>query len=159
VVFTLSNDSASVIVDSTHGGRLASLRIHDAEVLLTDGPDDTTLTWGCYPMVPYAGRVRSGVVRFNNIEYQLPLTLPPHAGHGTVFAQSWTVLDATASSLDLIADLGSQWPFGGSVTQRIELRNDHCPLRPAPYCWRSSNARTSWLASMVLQTKSHFTDF
>ena len=128
MVFTLSNDSASLVVDATHGGRLASLRIQDAEVLLTDGLDDTTLTWGCYPMVPYAGRVRTGVVRFNNVDYQLPLTLPPHAAHGTVFAQSWTVVDATESTIELNAKLGSQWPFGGSVSQRIELRNDHVRL-------------------------------
>ncbi len=168
MVFTLSNDIASVIVDSTYGGRLASLRIHDAEVLLTDGPDDTTLTWGCYPMVPYAGRVRSGIVRFNNIEYQLPLTLPPHAGHGTVFAQSWTVLDATASSLDLIADLGSQWPFGGSVTQRIELRNDHVrldlrltagdqamPAQVGWHPWFCKPSRTSLIFESMLQRDEH----
>lgn len=128
VVFTLSNDSASVVVDVTHGGRLASLRIKDTEVLLTGGHDDTTLSWGCYPMVPYAGRVRSGVVRFNNVDHQLPLTHPPHAAHGTVFAQSWTVANSTESTIELIANLGSQWPFGGSVSQRIELRNDHVRL-------------------------------
>lgn len=128
MVFTLSNDSASVVVDVTHGGRLASLRIKDTEVLLTGGHDDTTLSWGCYPMVPYAGRVRSGVVRFNNVDHQLPLTHPPHAAHGTVFAQSWTVANSTESTIELIANLGSQWPFGGSVSQRIELRNDHVRL-------------------------------
>ena len=121
MVFTLSNDSASVSVDALHGGRLASLLIHDMEVLFTDGPDATALTWGCYPMAPYAGRVRSGVVRFNNVEHQLPLTLPPHAAHGTVFTQSWNVVDATESTIDLFADLGSQWPFGGSVSHRIQL--------------------------------------
>ena len=124
----LSNDSTSVSVDAMHGGRLSSLRIHDKEVLLTQGPDDTTLTWGCYPMVPYAGRVRSGVVRFNSLDYQLPLTLPPHAAHGTAFAQSWTVVDTSSSSIELFTDLGSQWPFGGSVSHRIELRNDHVRL-------------------------------
>ena len=75
MVYTLSNDSASVSVDERHGGRLASLCIHGAEVLLTGSPDDSALTWGCYPMIPYAGRVRSGVVRFNDVEYELPLVL------------------------------------------------------------------------------------
>lgn len=121
VVFTLSNDCASIVVDATHGGRLASLRIQDAEVLLTGGPEDSALTWGCYPMVPYAGRVRAGIITFNNEKYQLPLTLPPHAAHGTVFMQSWNVVDATESSIDLFTDLSSLWPFGGSVSHHIEL--------------------------------------
>ena len=124
VVFTLSNNSASVCVDPNHGGRLTSLRILDKEVLITHHPDATALTWGCYPMAPYAGRVRSGIVRFNNVEHQLPLTLPPHAAHGTVFTQSWIVADATETSIDLFTDLGSQWPFGGSVSHRIQLQDE-----------------------------------
>ena len=111
-------------MDEGHGGRLTSLCIHGAEVLLTGGSEDSMLTWGCYPMVPYAGRVRSGVVRFNDVEHELPITLPPHAAHGTVFAQSWNVVDITASSIELFTNLDSQWPFGGSVSQRIELQND-----------------------------------
>lgn len=126
--FLLSSDTASVLVDAQHGGRLASLRVHNTEVLLTGGPDDEPFSWGCYPMVPYAGRVRSGVVRFNSVDYQLPLALPPHAAHGTVFSQPWTVDRATASTIELIANLGSQWPFGGSVYQHIELQNDHVRL-------------------------------
>jgi aldose 1-epimerase len=128
VVFTLSNNSASVCVDPKHGGRLTSLRIHDQEVLITHCPDATTLNWGCYPMAPYAGRVRSGIVRFNNAEHQLPLTLPPHAAHGTVFAQPWNVVDTTESSIDLFTDLGSQWPFGGSVSHRIHLQDSRILL-------------------------------
>ena len=82
-------------------------------------------------MIPYAGRVRSGVVRFNDVEHELPLTLPPHAAHGTVFAQSWDVVDVTASSIELFTNLDSQWPFGGSVSQRIELEETriHLELR------------------------------
>jgi len=168
VVFTLSNDSASIVVDATHGGRLASLRIQDAEVLLTGGPDGTTLTWGCYPMVPYAGRVRSGVVRFNNVDHQLPLTLPPHAAHGTVFAQSWTVVDATASTIELNANLGSQWPFGGSVSQRIELSNDHVrlglrvtagdqamPAQVGWHPWFCKPSHTSLIFESMLQRDGH----
>ena len=168
VVFTLSNDSASVVVDVTHGGRLASLRIKDAEVLLTGGHDDTTLSWGCYPMVPYAGRVRSGVLRFNNVDHQLPLTHPPHAAHGTVFAQSWTVANSTESTIELIANLGSQWPFGGSVSQHIELRNDHVHLElrvtaggqamPAQVGWHPwfcKPSRSSLIFESMLQRDDH----
>ena len=168
MIFVLSNDSASVSVDTTHGGRLASLRIHDTEVLLTHVPDDAALAWGCYPMVPYAGRVRSGVVCFNNIDYELPLVLPPHAAHGTVFDQAWKVVDATASRIDLFTDLGSQWPFGGSVSQRIELRNDHVHLEisvtagdramPAQVGWHPwfcKPSRASLIFESMLQRDEH----
>jgi aldose 1-epimerase len=168
VDFTLSNDSASVSIDATHGGRLSSLRIHGTEVLLTQGPDDMALTWGCYPMVPYAGRVRFGVVRSNNVDFQLPLTLPPHAAHGTVFAQSWNVVDVTASSVDLQTDLGLQWPFGGSVSQRIELVETHIHLElcitagdramPAQVGWHPwfcKPSRASLIFESMLQRDEH----
>ena len=168
MVFTLSNDSASVSVDETHGGRLASLRIHDTEVLLTHSPDATALSWGCYPMVPYAGRVRSGVVRLDNVDHQLLLVLPPHAAHGTVFAQSWNVVDVTASSIDLFTDLGSQWPFGGSVSHRIELREDRIhmelcvtagiramPAQVGWHPWFCKPSRASLIFESMLQRDGH----
>ena len=155
-------------MDEGRGGRLTSLCIHDAEVLLTGGSEDSMLTWGCYPMVPYAGRVRSGVVRFNNTDYQLPLSLPPHAAHGTVFAQSWTVTDVATSSIELTTDLGSQWPFGGSVSQHIELQNDHIhielrvtagdhamPAQVGWHPWFCKPSRTSLIFESMLQRDEH----
>ena len=119
-------------------------------------------------MVPYAGRVRSGVVRFNNIDYQLPLSLPPHAAHGTVFAQSWNVVDVTASSIELFTNLDSQWPFGGSVSQRIELQNDlvrlelsvtagdHAmPAQVGWHPWFCKPSRMSLIFESMLQRDEH----
>ena len=119
-------------------------------------------------MVPYAGRVRSGVVRFNNIDYQLPLSLPPHAAHGTVFAQSWNVVDVTASSIELFTNLDSQWPFGGSVSQRIELQNglvrlELCvtagdsamPAQVGWHPWFCKPSRTSLIFESMLQRDEH----
>lgn len=121
MVFLLANDIASVSVDAMQGGRVASLKILNREVLITQKTHDSMLGWGCFPMAPYAGRVRSGRVQFNNCEYQLPLTLPPHAAHGTVFNQSWEITSTTESSVELFTELGQQWPFGGAVSHRIEL--------------------------------------
>lgn len=49
-----------VAVDDVCGARLASIRFDGVDVLVSDGDD--ALKWGCYPMVPYAGRVRNGVL-------------------------------------------------------------------------------------------------
>jgi len=42
-----------------------------AELLVTAAED--TLGWGLYPMVPFAGRVRDGVLMFRGLQYELPL--------------------------------------------------------------------------------------
>ena len=54
--------------------------------------------------------------------YTLPLTMPPHAIHGTVLDRAWTVEVVRARRRgDLAIDLGPDWPFAGRVTQRFVL--------------------------------------
>jgi aldose 1-epimerase len=98
---------------------MASLRIGEREVLVTEGWGP--IRWGCYPMAPFAGRIRDGSFAFRGQEVQLPLNLPPHAIHGTVFERPWTVTSQADDHLDLTIDLGPAWPFRGTVTHSIGL--------------------------------------
>ena len=106
-------------VDPSQGGRLASLSIGGREVLLTEGW--SPIDWGCYPMAPFAGRIRDGRFAFRGRNVQLPLNRPPHAIHGTVFERRWDVASRVDDHLVLTTDLGAAWPFRGRVTQTISL--------------------------------------
>jgi len=97
------------------GGRFTSLVVDGHELLVTAGYGP--IRWGCYPMAPFAGRIRDGRFRFRDRDVQLPLNLPPHAIHGTVFERPWTVTGPGALSIDL----GPTWPFPGRVSQQVEL--------------------------------------
>ena len=109
-------------VDPHQGGRMVSLRIGEREVLLTEGWGP--INWGCYPMAPFAGRIRAGRFAFRGRDVQLPLNLPPDAIHGTVFERPWEVDSQGDDRLVLSIDLGPAWPFRGTVTQSIRLRPD-----------------------------------
>ncbi len=111
----LSAGDATLEMSPADGGRLASFTVGGRELLVT-GPSDP-MAWGCYPMVPWAGRIRYGRFAFDGRDYQLPLGLPPHAIHGIVFDRPWRVDDATTLSVDL----GPPWPFAGRVVQRVTL--------------------------------------
>jgi aldose 1-epimerase len=111
----LENGTARIEIDEQSGGRLSSLRIGDLELLV--GADPNPLAWGCYPMAPWAGRVRNGRFEFEGRGYELPLRMPPHAIHGTVLDRAWTQ-DSDGS---LRIDLGPDWPWQGYVRQRFEL--------------------------------------
>ena len=111
----LSAGDAALVVSPADGGRLASFTIAGRELLVTEEGDP--MTWGCYPMVPFAGRVRDGRFSFDGRAYQLPLGRPPHAIHGVVFDRPWQVDDGTTISVEL----GPPWPFAGRVVQRIDL--------------------------------------
>jgi aldose 1-epimerase len=115
----LRADDVRLTVDPRQGGRMASLRIGEPEVLVTEGWGP--IRWGCYPMAPFAGRIRDGRFTFRGREIQLPLNLPPDAIHGTVFERPWEVASQADDQLVLTIDLGPTWPFRGTVTQSIRL--------------------------------------
>ncbi|HEX9992774.1 MAG TPA: hypothetical protein VGB14_07600, partial [Acidimicrobiales bacterium] len=85
--YRLAAGPAVAVVDPDCGGRIASLTLDGAELLVTEG--DEPLDWGCFPMAPWAGRVRRGRFRFDGREHQLTVDLPPHAIHGTTYTRPW----------------------------------------------------------------------
>ena len=118
---TLRAGSAAVDVMPEAGGRLGGLVVDGWDLLVRHGP--TPIDFGCYPMVPWAGRLRDGVLRWRGAQWRFPPTMPPHAIHGTLLQQPWDVIDGGEGSRSVVlgASLEAPWPFGGSVRQRIEL--------------------------------------
>ena len=119
----LTAPGVSVLLDLAVGGRVASFRIDDHELMRTEG--DGPIQWGSYPMAPYAGRTREGRFSFEGRDYTLPITHETHAIHGTVLDRPWTlVAEPTDTSAEIRTDLGPDWPFAGRARQRFELSAD-----------------------------------
>jgi aldose 1-epimerase len=114
----LERGDARLEISPAAGGRMASLVVGGHELLARTGSGP--IYWGCFPSVPYPGRIREGSFQFEGRRFSLPLNLPPHAGHGTVLDRAWTVVDDRT----LTIDLGPVWPFDGQVTQVFELDED-----------------------------------
>lgn len=114
----LEAGGARLTVRPGDGGRIGSLVVDGQEVIVTEGFGP--IRWGSYPMVPFAGRIRDGRFSFAGREVRMPLNLPPHAIHGTVFERAWRVVRPDT----LAIDLGPTWPFAGRVEQRFSLRPD-----------------------------------
>ena len=115
-IVQLSAGSTAVSIDTSAGGRVSSLIMDGTELLVTAAED--TLGWGLYPMVPFAGRVRDGVLMFRGLQYELPLRLPPNALHGTVLDVEWTVVEQSPAKVTMTCDLGAQ---------RVELPSQSLP--------------------------------
>jgi len=114
-VLTFAAGDVTASIDPVRGGRLASLVIDGAEVLVSR--TDDALAWGAYPMVPFAGRIRRGRFRFDDVDRCLPVNLGPHAIHGYGFVSEWDVIDDHSIGLTL----GEPWPFVAEVRQWFEL--------------------------------------
>ncbi|MFI8716806.1 aldose epimerase [Stenotrophomonas sp. NPDC077464] len=106
------------------GGRIAQIRYDGVDWLVgVDDGDSAAIAWGCYPMVPWAGRIRHGRFAFDGTPYALPTNFGGHAIHGVGFTRPWEIssLDAASATLSLALPEDDHWPFGGSATQRIQL--------------------------------------
>ncbi|HAS10861.1 MAG TPA: aldose epimerase [Acidimicrobiaceae bacterium] len=115
---TLEAGGASVTIDHEHGGRLSSLVVGGNELLIDAmGRSDDPTSWGCFPLAPFAGRIRDGRFSFEGRAVTLPRNHPPHAIHGTTHVQPWERTGAGT----LRCDLGPDWPWAGHAEQEVEL--------------------------------------
>jgi aldose 1-epimerase len=133
-VLTLESGPARLVIAPELGGRIVAFTVDGLELLVT--PDVNDHNFGCFPMAPWAGRIRHGSFDFDGQRYQLPLNKPPHAIHGTVREHPWQ--DDGGGVLS--APLDPPWPFGGRVVQRFVFDGDalrmtmevHAGDRPMP---------------------------
>lgn len=122
----LDAGDSSARFDLAAGGRLASLQVDGAELLVEE--EANPMGWGSYPMVPWAGRVADGRFDFGGVTHELPITLPPHAIHGTAYVSAWILDDATSNEATMHLDLIEPWPLGGRVEQRVRLSDSQLHL-------------------------------
>jgi galactose mutarotase-like enzyme len=109
-------------MDPRNGCRIASLRIAGTELLRAGD------RYGCFPMVPFCGRLELGEFRNGGVKHRLPADAPPHAIHGTGRNTAWRTLRADDAAAAFSYDLADPWPYPGRVTQLVELDPDKVTL-------------------------------
>ncbi|WP_055698603.1 MULTISPECIES: aldose epimerase family protein [Streptomyces] len=120
---TLTAGDAEVIVQPGNGCRVGSLRIGGVE-LLRQGE-----RYGCFPMVPWCGRIRDGRFRDGAVVHQMPLNSPPHAIHGFARDAEWRTARTSKTEAVFTYELADPWPYPGRVTQIVELTEESLTLR------------------------------
>jgi aldose 1-epimerase len=112
-------------IDAAEGGRIVSLVIAGVERILPKTrarAREPALYWGCYPMVPWAGRLSHGRIPTNDGEVRLEPNLPPSAIHGLAFDKSWATVGQDKTTVTMTCELrGLGWPFGGRARQTLRL--------------------------------------
>ncbi|NUU68303.1 aldose 1-epimerase [Enterobacteriaceae bacterium BIT-l23] len=111
------------------GARITSLQAFGYEVLRQWGPQRKAFQYGCFPMVPWAGRLGYATLNVGGQSYTLPANKSPHALHGMACYSSWEIVEETADRLRLRMHLDSPWPWQGEVQQILTLKDDGVILR------------------------------
>ena len=111
------------------GARITSLQAFGFEVLRQWEPQRKAFQYGCFPMVPWAGRLGDATLTVGEKQYALPANKPPHALHGMACYSSWESVEHKADTLKLRMPLGAPWPWQGEVLQTLTLEDDALILR------------------------------
>ncbi|MEU7010611.1 aldose 1-epimerase [Streptomyces sp. NPDC046332] len=122
----LTAGDAELTINPDNGCRIESLRIGGTE-LLRQGE-----RYGCFPMVPWCGRIELGQFRNGGVKHQMPLNSPPHAIHGTGRDSVWKparTADDGGRSAAFTYELGDPWPYAGRVTQTFDLTEEGLTLQ------------------------------
>lgn len=136
---TLTAGDAEVDVLPGNGGRVGGLRVGGSE-LLRQGE-----RFGCFPMVPWCGRIRDGRFLDGAVVRQMPLNAPPHAIHGTVRDGAWKVARVVGDEAVITYDLVEPWPYSGRVTQVVRLAEDSLTLTMSVETYETSfPAQIGW---------------
>ncbi|MGA4963495.1 aldose epimerase family protein [Streptomyces pseudogriseolus] len=136
---TLTAGDAEVDVLPGNGGRVGGLRLGGVE-LLRQGE-----RYGCFPMVPWCGRLRDGRFRDGATVQQMPLNAPPHAIHGTARNAPWRTARRSGDEAVLTYDLVDPWPYPGRVTQQVALTEESLTLTMGVETYESSfPAQIGW---------------
>ncbi|MFI6345108.1 aldose 1-epimerase [Streptomyces sp. NPDC050560] len=136
---TLTAGDAEVTVAPAGGCRVSGLRLGGTE-LLRQGS-----RFGCFPMVPWCGRIGDGRFRNGAETHQMPLNSPPHAIHGTGRDRPWNTARTADDEAVFTFDLGDPWPYSGRVTQIVRLEPGSLTLSMAVETYESSfPAQLGW---------------
>lgn len=119
----VSNERTRLTFDAHRGGRISQVYFDDVALLVQESVDvDSVFGWGCYPMVPWAGRLAAGRFQFRRDVVQMPTNFGPNAMHGLGLSNPWDVVASGTSSLVARLELGAVgWPFRAWCEQRISL--------------------------------------
>ena len=163
MIVTLCTSDLRVEVRPDAGGRIAQITMGETPILLgAESPEvsDPVLGWGCFPMVPWAGRLRGATFPWRGKYVKLPREAlrmeGPHALHGTCTNHPWNVVAQSASSMVMRIELEETgWPFGGWAEQRISLSPTSVQMEmsvhsektefPAQIGWHPWFATPEWL--------------
>ena len=97
----------------------------------TDADYADVLESACFPLVPYANRIRGGRFQCNGQEIRLATNLPGDASplHGQGWRAAWAVEQLQDASVEMRFDhAAGEWPWDYEAHQRIELSPVGCAI-------------------------------
>ena len=119
-IVTISSEALRVSVCPTDGARIVSLKHYGVELLRQYEPGRKAFQYGCFPMIPWVGRMRDGKVIFDGKEHFLYQNKGANAMHGMAHFDDWGCV-VCGRKIVLTNNVRRPWPWPCKVTYTIEI--------------------------------------
>jgi aldose 1-epimerase len=125
----LQYQATRVTLDPNRGGAIRELnwRGHDLLRPTPAGAGDDPFDMACFPMIPYANRIKQGRFDFGGRSVHLARnwSQDPHPLHGQGWRAPWSVVEESSSSATLrFEGGGDEWPWKYRCEQSFQLMQD-----------------------------------
>jgi aldose 1-epimerase len=128
-LLVLQNQSTRVTLDPGRGGAIRELSWRGQDILRPTpaGAGADPFDMACFPMVPFANRLRDGRFDFGgrNVRLERNWDEDPHPLHGQGWRAAWSVVSESVSSATLrFEGGGDDWPWRYRCEQTFQLGQD-----------------------------------
>ncbi|WP_281757853.1 hypothetical protein [Succinatimonas hippei] len=118
---TIGSDVLSVTVCPEDGARVVSLKHKGVELLRQYNPNRRAFQYGCFPMVPFVGRLRNGDICYAGEKHHLYQNKGQNAMHGMAHFDPWHLNECSSTKLRMTLNVGEPWPWQCKVIQEVNV--------------------------------------
>lgn len=122
--YEIKSEDLSLTIYPEDGARVSSIKYKGTEILRQYNKDRKAFQYGCFPMVPFVGRVKDGDIKNNNNIYHLYQNKGKNAMHGMAHFETWNVDEITENSIKLSVDISYPWPWKCKACQEFKIENN-----------------------------------
>lgn len=112
-----------VRLDPKHGGQVQELSYLDKPVFRTTQPSADPMQSSCFPLAPYANRIRDARFCYRGDHYKLTQNWEGdvHAIHGEGWLSEWSVRMKSSAACQMSYVGGENWPWAYTANQSVRI--------------------------------------
>lgn len=118
---TIGSEVLSVTVCPEDGARIISLKYKGVELLRQYNSNRRAFQYGCFPMVPFVGRLRNGDICYAGEKHHLYQNKGQNAMHGMAHFDPWFLNESSSTGIRMTLNVGKPWPWQCKVIQTINV--------------------------------------
>lgn len=126
--YTIKNNDLELTVYPEDGARITSLKYKNVELLRPYTKERKAFQYGCFPMVPWVGRMKNGDITNGEETFHLYQNKGPNAMHGMAHFDTWQVDNISQTEISLSLNISTPWPWPCKVVQTLKLDNNKLAL-------------------------------